>query len=115
MRDKIENIASLAKDLQTKININKIVVTRGKLGAIMINKKNKKVLNCPAFAKNVIDKVGAGDTMLSMICLFLRVNAPNELSLLMGNLAGAASVEIMGNRSHLSKQDFLRQVQTTLK
>jgi rfaE bifunctional protein kinase chain/domain/rfaE bifunctional protein nucleotidyltransferase chain/domain len=115
MRDKLSDVVFLAKQLQNKINVKKIVITRGKLGAIMIDKKNKKVLNCPAFAQNVVDKVGAGDTMLSVICLFLQARADDNLSLFMGSLAGSISVGIMGNSAHLSKETFIKQVETTLK
>jgi rfaE bifunctional protein kinase chain/domain/rfaE bifunctional protein nucleotidyltransferase chain/domain len=115
MRNKVSDVVLLAKQLQNKINIRKIVITRGKLGAIMIDKKNKKVLSCPAFAQNVVDKVGAGDTMLSVICLFLHAKANDNLSLFMGSLAGAISVGIMGNSSHLNKEKFIKEVETTLK
>ena len=38
MRDKVSDVTFLAKKLQNKININKIVITRGKFGAILDKK-----------------------------------------------------------------------------
>ena len=106
MRDKVSDVTFLAKKLQNKININKIVITRGKFGAILIDKKTKNIFNCPAFTTSVVDKVGAGDTMLSIICLFINAKTPDELSLFLGNIAGSFSVQVMGNREHIVKIIF---------
>ena len=35
--------------------------------------KNKRVYNCSAFANKLVDKVGAGDTMLALISILLKV------------------------------------------
>jgi sugar/nucleoside kinase (ribokinase family) len=87
----------------------------GKNGALLINKKNNRVVSCPAFAKNIIDKVGSGDTMLSIISMLLKTKAPNEISLFLGSLAGASSVEFIGNSKHLDKKSFLKYAETTIK
>ena len=39
-----------------------------------------------SFANNVVDRVGAGDSMLSIISLLIKIGAPNDLSLLLGSL-----------------------------
>jgi rfaE bifunctional protein kinase chain/domain/rfaE bifunctional protein nucleotidyltransferase chain/domain len=115
MRNKVDKVEVLARNLQNSININKIVVTRGKLGAIIIDKKTNHFFECPAFAKNIVDKVGAGDTMLSIMSLFLKVKAPDMLSLFVGSIAGAYSVGVMGNSRHLEKESLLKLIETTLK
>ena len=53
--------------------------------------------------------------MLSIICLFINAKTPDELSLFLGNIAGSFSVQVMGNREHIVKKSFLKQIETILK
>ena len=88
MRDKIGNLEKISLKLIKGLKINKLIVTRGKNGAILI-KKNGKLVYCPAFANKVIDKVGAGDAMLAIISLCMKIKMPSDLALFLGSLAGA--------------------------
>ena len=115
IRDKLTNVYTLSKLLKSKYRINNLIVTRGRNGAFLISDKDNKIIECPAFTDKVIDKVGAGDTMLSVISLCLKLKIPSELSLLLGSLAGAYSVENIGNSKALQKKDLLRQVEFILK
>jgi bifunctional ADP-heptose synthase (sugar kinase/adenylyltransferase) len=114
MRNKNEEVKILAKILIKKINIKNLVVTRGTKGAFLLNNR-KDFIDCPAFAEKVVDKVGAGDTMLAVISLCLKAKVPNDLSLLLGSLAGAISVSDFANSKILDKNYFLRIVETYLK
>ena len=115
IRDKLTNVYTLSKLLKSKYRINNLIVTRGRNGAFLISDKDNKIIECPAFTDKVIDKVGAGDTMLSIISLCLKLKIPSELSLLLGSLAGAYSVENIGNSKVLQKKDLLRQIEFILK
>ena len=115
MRNKNEEITSLSKKLFKTINSKNLVVTRGKNGALLIDKNDKEIFKSPAYANNIIDKVGAGDAMLSMISMLIKVNAPKDLSLLLGSFAGAFSVETIANSSSLNKKNFLRHLEFSLK
>ena len=59
-----------------KENIKYLVVTRGLSGAILYEKKTNKFYFTEAFSKNALDKIGAGDAMLSImsICLYNKVD-----------------------------------------
>ncbi len=115
MRNKNDNIFTLSKQLKKKLKTKNLLVTRGKNGAILINGKNDKIIDCPAYANNVVDRVGAGDSMLSIISLLIKIGAPDDLSLLLGSFAGAASVETIGNSEFLKKKNFLRHLEFALK
>ena len=115
MRNKKGDIKDLTFQLQKKLKCENLLVTRGKNGAILLNKKDNSLIECPAFANKIVDKVGAGDAMLSIISLLIKVGAPRDLSLLLGSFAGAASVESMGNSQSLRKKDFLRYIEFSLK
>ena len=53
--------------------------------------------------------------MLSIISLLIKIDAPEDLSLLLGSFAGAASVETIGNSTFLKKKNFLRHLEFALK
>ena len=101
--------------LQKRLNTKNLLVTRGKNGAILYDKKSRTFKESPAFANNVVDKVGAGDAMLSIISLLIKIGAPKDLSLLLGSFAGASSVETMGNSASITKKNFLRYIEFSLK
>lgn len=114
MRDKTSGVEVLAKNLSKIYSIKILVVTRGKKGALIL--KNKaKVIHCPAFANEVVDKVGAGDAMLALISLSLKVNMPEDLALFIGSIAGATAVENIGNSKFINKNELLRQVEYLIK
>ena len=114
MRDKINNSEILARELAKNHKIKNLIVTRGADGAFLL-KNNKKLLNCPAFANKVVDKVGAGDAMLAIISLCLRVKMPEDLALFIGSLAGSTVVEYIGNSKFINKNELLRQVEYLIK
>jgi rfaE bifunctional protein kinase chain/domain/rfaE bifunctional protein nucleotidyltransferase chain/domain len=114
MRDKLDDINIISSKLMKKFGIENLIVTRGKNGALLF-KKNKKPILCPAFATKIIDKVGAGDNMLSIMSLCLFKKMDPSLSLYIGSLAGALSVESIGNKEHLIKSKLLRAIEYSLK
>lgn len=115
MRDKLGDVYHLAKILRKKHNITNLIVTRGRNGAFLIESKNNKVIKCPAFSKKVVDKVGAGDTMLALVSLCLKLKVPYDLTLFLGSLAGASAVENIGNSKSLDKINLLRTIEFILK
>ena len=114
MRNKNEEVKILAKILLKKKGIKNLVVTRGMKGAFLLN-DHKHLIDCPAFAEKVVDKVGAGDTMLAVISLCLKAKVPKDLSLFLGSLAGSISVGAFANSKILDKNYFIRIVETYLK
>jgi len=114
MRDKVGNIEKLSLKLIKDLKVNKLTVTRGKNGAILIE-KNGKTVSSPAFANKVIDKVGAGDAMLVVISLCMKMKMPSDLVLFLGSLAGATAVENIGNSKFINKNELLRQIQFSIK
>ena len=114
MRDKIGNLEKMGFELIKKLKIKKIIITRGDKGAILLEAKNKAIYS-PAFANKVVDKVGAGDTMLAVISLCLKVKMPGDLALFLGSLAGASAVENIGNSRFVNKDELIRKVQFSIK
>ncbi len=114
LRDKVGDIKVLAKKLISAKKIKKLIVTQGKNGVIMMDNKFK-LTYCPAFAKNSIDKVGAGDAMLSVISLCLKMKMNPDLTLFLGSIAAAHSVETVGNKYTISLEKIDRAIEYILK
>ena len=100
LRDDTTDIASLAKSFFSTGFCQNLVITRGSKGAFLIDKKN--FYECPAFSSQSIDKVGAGDAMLSIISICLKNNIDKRLALFLGCLAGAFSVQNLGNKKSIN-------------
>lgn len=115
VRDRNSDIFKITKKFTSSNNFKKVIVTMGKDGAIDCEKKRKTIIKCPAFTTNVIDKMGAGDTMLSVIALFAKNKMSTYISLMMGCLAGAFSVQTIGNKRYLDKIKILKNFYTYLK
>ena len=113
-RDRIKNKNILARTICKKLKINNIIVTSGKNGALLLEKNNKE-LNVPAFANKVIDKVGSGDAMLSLISLCQSIKMKNEEIMLVASLAAAQSVESMGNSKVVDKMKLIKSINYILK
>ena len=85
-----------------------MVVTQGSSGATLFNSEKNKFHYCPAFAAKVVDKIGAGDAMLAIISCLLNSEFDEDLSLFMGSLAAAQSVETIGNSTPVNKVQLLK-------
>ena len=115
MRDKNSKVEILMKKLAFQQKIKNLVVTRGISGALLYSKSTNKFNTSEAFSKSSIDKIGAGDAMLSIIALFLKSGFTQELSLLAGSLAAAQSTETIGNKEAVSKTKILKSLEHLLK
>lgn len=114
MRDKIGNLEKMGQELMKYLKIKKLIITRGFKGALLIEKTGKATY-APAFANRLVDKVGAGDAMLAVISLCMKIKIPSDLSLFLGSLAGAIAVENIGNSTFITKDDLIRKVQFSIK
>ena len=63
-RDRRGNLDDLVRALAARISSSTLVVTQGKNGVLMY-RPAEGFSHCPAFAFNVVDRVGAGDAVFS--------------------------------------------------
>ena len=115
MRDKISTVEILMKKISKEKNIKNLIVTKGASGSVMYSKVKNKYYYSDAFAHKIIDKVGAGDTMLSIIGPCIKEKVDNDITLLLGSLAAAQSVETIGNKHTLSKMTIFKNLESILK
>jgi len=113
LRDSQTNIIDLGKKIMKRQKIKTLIITKGSSGAILINKKKK--IYCPSFTNTAIDKVGAGDAMLSIMSICIKNKIPDDLSIFFGSIMGALSVQIIGNKKQVGIQKFIKTIQYILK
>jgi rfaE bifunctional protein kinase chain/domain/rfaE bifunctional protein nucleotidyltransferase chain/domain len=114
MRQRDGQLEALAIKIKETISAKYITVTKGKLGAFLMD-DNKIAIKCPGFAEKVVDKVGSGDALLAIlsICLFNKLD--EELSLFIASIAAAQSVESIGNSEPVNKAKLLKIISHLLK
>ncbi len=114
LRNKDSKIEKLMSILKKKMSLEILVVTRGIKGVVLLDRKNK-FYRCGAFAKNVVDKVGSGDTLMSILAIFLRNKVDIDLSLLVSSVAAGFTVETFGNSKVINKNEIIKSLYHILK
>jgi rfaE bifunctional protein nucleotidyltransferase chain/domain len=101
--DEVEQV--LKNNLIKKIKCKNITITRGKYGSCSF--MNSKILHTPALISDkVIDTIGAGDVFLGITAL-LNSRKNNQLCTnLIGNIAAALKVDILGHSRTINQSDF---------
>ena len=108
LRDRESSVKILMKNLAENLQAKNLVVTQGSGGATLYDSEEDKYHYCPGFAVKVVDKIGAGDAMLALISCSMKSGFDADLSLFMGSLAAAQSVESIGNSSPVNKVQLLK-------
>ena len=114
MRNKIDGVNILIKELANKIRAKFTTVTSGDMGSKIYIKKSKKLLSCPAFAKRVTDKIGTGDTMLALLSVAIYNKTDINFSMLISALAAAINIQYMGNSLPVKKINIIKALQSYL-
>lgn len=89
------------------------IVTLGGAGMLVFDNKGN-FTNPPAFASQVIDKVGAGDSVLAIASLLASVEAPIEVIGLLASIVAAHEVGQLGHQASISKVDLQKSIRAIL-
>ncbi len=116
LRDRYDNIKKLMIKLSKKLKIKNLIVTCGKDGAYYYSYRNNKFIFCPAFAKNVVDKIGSGDSFMSIFSIMNKCFPKDiSLSLFLSSLATSQVLEDFGNARTIKLENLLKAVKYILK
>lgn len=113
-RSRVKDLKEIVTDLSSKISCESIVVTRGERGSLCYSQA-QGFFEIPAFTSHVIDRIGAGDAVLSISALCMGQGAPVEVAGFVGNVSGASAVATVGNRNAVEAVSLIRHVETLLK
>jgi rfaE bifunctional protein nucleotidyltransferase chain/domain len=104
----------MLRHVADKLNCPRVMMTRGKYGSLFYTAP-RQFDRVPAFATKVVDRVGAGDAVLSLTSLCVAADAPPEVVAFIGNVVGAEAVTIMGNQRSIERIPLYRHVECLLK
>ena len=108
-----DDIEILAKKVLKKKNIKNMIVTRGKDGIIFVNDKIKTI-KCPAFADEIVDKVGAGDTIFFLSSLLLSNKTDIKLTLFISSIAASMNITGLFNSESIKKDELIKNIKNYL-
>jgi len=107
-------INELVPQIRDRTGAARAIVTEGAKG-LACSAADGEVAHIPAFAEVVKDRVGAGDALFAATALLTAVDAPVDVTGFYGNLAGAASVAELGNRSYVDATRLMRHAVALMK
>jgi rfaE bifunctional protein nucleotidyltransferase chain/domain len=114
MADRVSPIGEIVHRVESLISCPKVIITQGKHGCVTYD-RGGVVHTIPAFAKNVVDTVGAGDAFLSVTSPLVAAGGPMHQIGFIGNVVGALKVEIVGHRRFIEKPDLVKAITALLK
>jgi len=105
----------LARQLLKKTGAKHFAVTLGSDGALLLEKKPDVVYKTPILSTKVLDRIGAGDTFLSLSGLCLGAGMASEIALFVGSAAAALDVQVVCNRESITPVNLYKYINTLLK
>jgi len=113
--DRLSVAGDIARRLiEDMVDCSKIIVTQGKHGCVTLE-RGGVVHTIPAFAKNVVDTVGAGDAFLAISAPLVAAGGAMHQVGFIGNVVGALKVEIVGHRRSIEKSALIKAITGLLK
>lgn len=94
MKDNPNFILEVGQALRERVQIENIVITRGKEGMSLINRD--RAYHMPTFARQIFDVTGAGDTVIATLAMAHVLGWSLEESCVLGNLAAGVVVGKVG-------------------
>ncbi|HQU45629.1 MAG TPA: PfkB family carbohydrate kinase, partial [Pirellulales bacterium] len=105
---------AMLRHVADRLACRRVMMTQGKYGALFFTAPDA-FDQVPAFATQVVDRVGAGDAVLSLTSLCVAAEAPAEIVAFVGNVVGAEAVTIMGNQRAIERTGLFRHIECLLK
>jgi cytidyltransferase-like protein len=104
----------MIRHVARKLDCRHVLLTQGKYGCWSWSTWDG-LKHVPAFATQVVDRVGAGDAVFALTALCVAQEAPAELVGFLGNVVGAEAVGILGNQRSVERVPLFRHVECLLK
>ena len=96
-------------------SVKYFAVTLGGDGALLLDSKPDVTNKTPILSTKVLDRIGAGDTFLSLAGLCLGGGLKSDIALFVGSAAAALDVQVVCNRESVTSVDLYKYITTLLK
>jgi len=112
-RDRGGDLRAMVTDVADRMRCPRVVVTRGANGCLCYDEQ--MFSEAPALAGDVRDRMGAGDTFLSVTAPLAATDTPMQVLAMIGNAAGAQAVATVGHRQAVDRVALIKHVDCLLK
>jgi rfaE bifunctional protein nucleotidyltransferase chain/domain len=113
-RTRLGDVEPLMLNLAERLNASNTLITRGRMGS-QFYRTGEGWSNGPAFARNAVDRVGAGDAVLSWTAPMAAAGLPGKMIAFVANVVGAQASQIVGNRSAVDRIATFKFIESLLK
>ena len=113
-RDRTSDIRQLMANIVDRMTGRAVMVTQGKFGTLLYRPEDG-FAHCPALSVKVVDRVGAGDSLLAISSLCMARDWPLDVAGFVANMVGAQAVRIVGNRSAVRRDLLIQGIESILK
>lgn len=113
-RNQKGDLKEMVTTLSQKTGGSNVIITRGKYGSLCYN-KDEGFFEVPAFTQQVVDRIGAGDALLSLASLCVAQQAPMEVVGFIGIVVGAEAVMIIGNKTPIERASLFKHIVSLMK
>jgi len=115
VRDRFTDLGQLIQGpMREQIDCDRIIVTHGQNGCVTFDIA-EGLARVPAFTRQVVDTVGAGDAFLAVTAPLVQNHTPMELAGFIGNAVGAMKVGIVGHRNSVQRVPLMKFLTALLK
>ena len=114
MHDRKGSIEEISEKLGEQVKASFVGVTKGPRGIHFLDRVRQKTHHIPALSTKVVDRIGAGDTFLSVAGCSLAAGLDAEIAGFSGAAAAAMNVQVVCNSESISKSPLYKFVSTLL-
>jgi len=108
------DLREIVCEVADRMSCDRIVITRGDQGCLCYSRE-EGFCEIPAFTGRVVDRVGAGDAVLSVTAMCAANNTPMDILGFIGSCVGAMAVAVVGNRDSIERVPLQRYIECILK
>ena len=113
--NRFDPLELVAESVAQKAQAKYFAVTLGSQGAIFLDRELNTVHKAPVLSTKVLDRIGAGDTFLSLAGICLKGGLPGEVALFVASAAAALDVQVICNRESIAPVNLFKYISTLLK
>ena len=110
-----DSYENLAKPIIKRMGTEYFGITLGSDGALLLDKNLDKTHRIPVLSTKVLDRIGAGDSFLSLAGLCLGGGLDSDIALFVGGAAAALNVQVVCNREPIAPVNLYKYINTLLK
>lgn len=114
-QDKFSPLEEVGRRIAERLDVQALAITRGTLGAMLIDRRQDRIVEVPALSTKVVDRIGAGDAFLSLASLLYKGSGDPALAAFGGSVAAALNVQVVCNSDSTHATAMLKYITTLLK